>query len=109
MAYADFWGVDSGALDDIVYLERICRIAIERSSATILKSVQHKFTPQGCTILFLLSESHFAIHAAPESNYIAIDAFTCSEDCHPDKSIDYMALVLQPTVIKRNSVIRGVQ
>jgi S-adenosylmethionine decarboxylase len=109
LTYADFWGVNFDTLDDIVYLGHICKIAIERSGASIINKVEHKFTPQGCTILFLLSESHFGIHSAPEHNYIAIDAFTCSENCYPDESIDYLVDVLQPAVVKRNSVIRGVQ
>jgi S-adenosylmethionine decarboxylase len=109
MAYADFWGVNKDTLNDMAYLELVSRIAIKRSEATILKNVDYKFTPQGCTILFLLSESHYAIHTAPEHGYIAIDVFTCSDRCHPDKTIDYLALVLQPTIVKRNSVIRGVQ
>jgi len=43
----------------------------------ILQEVEHNFTPEGCTILFLLSESHMSIHTFPEKQHIAFDIYTC--------------------------------
>jgi len=43
----------------------------------ILKEVDYSFTPQGCTILFLLSESHISIHTFPERKHISFDIYTC--------------------------------
>ena len=45
----------------------------------ILKKIQYDFTPQGCTILFLLSESHISLHSFPEKNHISLDLYTCRE------------------------------
>ncbi|MBS8121606.1 adenosylmethionine decarboxylase [Candidatus Vampirococcus lugosii] len=33
----------------------------------------------GETIIYILSESHFAIHTYPEYNYISIDIYTCGK------------------------------
>lgn len=45
----------------------------------ILKEVDYSFTPQGCTILFLLSESHISIHTFPERKHISFDIYTCRQ------------------------------
>ncbi len=54
-------------------MDEIC----EEHRFTILQKVSHRFEPQGTTILYLLSESHFSIHTFPEHNYAAIDLYTC--------------------------------
>ena len=41
-------------------------------------SIQEKFfTPFGYTVIFLLSESHFAIHTFPEENQTYIELSSC--------------------------------
>jgi S-adenosylmethionine decarboxylase len=54
-------------------LDNICK----KYNFTILKKVEHIFSPQGFTILYLLSESHISIHTFPEYNYFAFDIYTC--------------------------------
>lgn len=39
--------------------------------------VEKHFTPHGYTLLFLLSESHFAIHTFPEHNDTYIELSSC--------------------------------
>lgn len=43
----------------------------------ILQVVEHNFKPYGYTALFLLSESHFAIHTFPEENTTYIELSSC--------------------------------
>jgi S-adenosylmethionine decarboxylase len=76
---------------------------------TILNKSFHKFEPQGFTILYLLSESHFSIHTYPERNYAAIDLYTCREyenDAAYDEIYDYWIEAFgadreKPTIIDR--------
>jgi S-adenosylmethionine decarboxylase proenzyme len=56
-------------------LDNIC----EKYEFCILYKTEHKFDPEGLTILYLLSESHISIHTFPERNYIAIDLYTCRD------------------------------
>lgn len=39
--------------------------------------IENHFIPQGYTALFLLSESHFAIHTFPEANQTYIELTSC--------------------------------
>jgi len=76
---------DSQALRDISGLANAMRDAIKASGATLLNEVSHIFTNHGCTMLFLLSESHASIHTYPEHNSCFIDLFTCGYSCFPEK------------------------
>ncbi|MBO6492786.1 MAG: adenosylmethionine decarboxylase, partial [Pelagibacteraceae bacterium] len=44
----------------------------------ILNVSQHKFKPQGFTLVALLAESHMSFHTFPEKNIISYDFFTCA-------------------------------
>ena len=46
----------------------------------ICGQIEKKFTPQGYTILILLSESHFAIHTFPEHNTYYIELSSCVKE-----------------------------
>lgn len=48
-----------------------------KSGFTIIKKVDHFFDVQGYTALWLLAESHFAIHTFPEKNKVYIEISSC--------------------------------
>ena len=43
----------------------------------VLDVIEYHFEPQGYSALFLLSESHFAIHTFPEENQSYIELSSC--------------------------------
>lgn len=51
----------------------------EKCNFHILEKIYHEFIPQGCSIIFLLSESHISLHSFPERNHISIDLYTCRD------------------------------
>lgn len=51
---------------------------LKRAGFTVLNEVEHKFEPQGYTALWLLAESHFAIHTFPEKGITYIELSSCS-------------------------------
>jgi S-adenosylmethionine decarboxylase len=46
----------------------------------ILNFQEHYFEPQGYTALWLLGESHFAIHTFPEDDKSYIELSSCNEE-----------------------------
>lgn len=50
------------------------------SGFDILNFQEHYFEPQGYTALWLLGESHFAIHTFPEDEKSYIEISSCNED-----------------------------
>jgi len=49
---------------------------------TILDMTQHHFEPMGWTGLWMLAESHFAIHTFPEENRTYIELSSCNGKKH---------------------------
>ncbi|HZX12120.1 MAG TPA: S-adenosylmethionine decarboxylase [Candidatus Nanoarchaeia archaeon] len=57
-------------------LEKIKKF-IEELNLTVVKTVEHEFTPHGLTCVFILSSSHLIAHTWPEHNYLHLDLFSC--------------------------------
>jgi S-adenosylmethionine decarboxylase len=64
-----------------------------KSGFGILSFVEYNFNPFGYTALWLLSESHFAIHTFPEENKSYIELSSCIEK-------QYLSFVEQHNSIK---------
>lgn len=105
---ADLWGIDADKLDDLLYLTNCLMEAAQISGATILGHIHHKFDPVGVTMVMMLSESHMSIHTYPEHNYASIDCYTCGNS-NPQKAIDYLIDVLEPTHKQIQVIERGVK
>lgn len=68
---------DAQLLDDVDRVARVLETACIVGEATVLQVAQHRFQPQGCTVVALLSESHAAVHTYPEEGSYLFDVFTC--------------------------------
>jgi S-adenosylmethionine/arginine decarboxylase-like enzyme len=80
---ANMWNytgwVDASEFDNQSIKQKFDDI-LKSSGFTILNFVDHIFQPQGYTALWLLSESHFAIHTFPEENKYYIELSSCIQD-----------------------------
>ena len=81
--------------------------ASKLANATVLNLISNKFEPQGVTAIALLAESHVSIHTWPESNYSAVDIFTCGQNMMPELASKYLIEALKANehslrVIERN-------
>ena len=94
-------------LNDESYLRCTLNRAAKLAKATVLNLISNKFEPQGVTAIALLAESHISIHTWPESNYSAIDIFTCGQYMMPELASQYLIKTLKAhehflRVIERN-------
>lgn len=55
---------------------------IRDAGFNVLAEVDHDFQPQGYTKLYLLGESHFAIHTFPEEDKTYIELSSCNKRMH---------------------------
>ena len=95
-------------LNDESFLRCILNRAAKLANATVLNLISNKFEPQGVTAIALLAESHISIHTWPESNYSAVDIFTCGQNMMPELASQYlidslMAKEHSLRVIERNA------
>ena len=103
----ELYRCDCEKLNDESFLSCILKRAAKLANATVLNLISNKFEPQGVTAIALLAESHISIHTWPESNYSAVDIFTCGQIMMPELASQYLieSLIAQEhslRVIERN-------
>jgi len=102
---AEFW--NGRIIEDPKEIKKILIEAVKKAKSTPLKVAIHKFSPQGLTGVVLLAESHIALHAWPEINYLAIDIFTCGEKSRPFRALEYFKKEFQPERVEITEIKRG--
>ena len=103
----ELYKCDCEKLNDESFLRCILDRASKLANATVLNLISNKFEPQGVTAIALLAESHISIHTWPESNYSAVDIFTCGQNMMPELASQYLIESLKAKehslrVIERN-------
>ena len=103
----ELYRCDFDKLNDESFLRCTLNRAAKLANATVLNLISNKFEPQGVTAIALLAESHISIHTWPESNYSAIDIFTCGQNMLPELASQYLIEALRAQehalrIIERN-------
>ena len=103
----EHYSCDCEKINDESFLRCTLNRAAKLANATVLNLISNKFEPQGVTAIALLAESHISIHTWPESNYSAVDIFTCGQNMMPELASQYLIESLMAKehslrVIKRN-------
>ena len=103
----ELYRCDFEKLNDESFLRCTLNRAAKVAKATVLNLISNKFEPQGVTAIALLAESHISIHTWPESNYSAVDIFTCGQNMLPELACQYLIEALNAEehflrVIERN-------
>jgi S-adenosylmethionine decarboxylase proenzyme len=70
---------NTSLLNNKLDLKLLCKDICIANNYTILGETDHEFYPQGCSFIFLLSESHLSVHTFPEKNYMSFDLYTCRQ------------------------------
>ena len=70
-------------------LKQRCNTALKLSGFGVLQFIENYFQPQGYTAIWLLSESHLAVHTFPEENSTYIELTSCVKKQF-DKFIDFI-------------------
>ena len=86
----ELYRCDCEKLNDESFLRCVLNRAAKLANATVLNLISNKFEPQGVTAIALLAESHISIHTWPESNYSAVDIFTCGKNMMPELASQYL-------------------
>ena len=91
----ELYRCDREKLNDESFLRCILNRSAKLANATVLNLISNKFEPQGVTAIALLAESHISIHTWPESNYSAVDIFTCGQNMLPKLASQYLIEALK--------------
>ena len=52
---------------------------LEKTGFSVVNKMDHHFEPQGYTAMWLLKESHLAIHTFPEANKTYLELSSCNK------------------------------
>ena len=103
---SDFSNIkNTDLLNDCDKLKDICRQVCILNDFTILGELSHIFTPEGCSFIFLLSESHLSIHTYPERNHISFDLYTCRDYQNNDCYNNIITILKESLNCEDNSLI----
>ena len=86
----ELYGCNREKLNDELYLRCQLNSAAKLAKASVLNIMSNKFEPFGVTAIALLAESHLSIHTWPESQYSAIDIFTCGRNMKPKLASQFL-------------------
>jgi S-adenosylmethionine decarboxylase proenzyme len=105
----DFKGIkNTNLLNNINELNNLLKDICQNYDFQILNEVQYNFQPIGCSILFLLSESHISIHTFPERNHMSFDIYTCRQydnDNHYDNIFKFLISKLDASIESKQVII----
>jgi S-adenosylmethionine decarboxylase len=88
-------------LNDVESIRRDMSRAVEVIGATILSITEHKFDPEGMSLVMLLAESHASIHTYPEHKACFLDVFTCGSTIRVEPFGEILAELWKPTHVSK--------
>jgi len=91
--------IDGSLLSDNKKLNLVLKNILKEEKFGILANTMHEFSPHGCTIFFLLSESHLAIHTYPEHNSLYFSLYSCRGPKDAEASFNKFKKILSPKEI----------
>ena len=100
-------GCDAESIKFLEPAKEIFLRAVRESNATYISDGFHQFEPFGISGIVLIAESHMSFHTWPESNYVALDIFTCGEEMDPDIAINVLKEGFRATDIRIKKLTRG--
>ncbi|UCE95469.1 MAG: adenosylmethionine decarboxylase [Candidatus Bathyarchaeota archaeon] len=103
----DLYGCQ-GSLDSVEFLVGILRSAARSMGSKVVKTVSHKFSPTGITVILILAETHISIHTWPEYHYAALDIFICSEEINPKIGWEVVKDALKPSSFNIHEMTRRI-
>lgn len=84
-----------------------CERALARSGMTVVSASYRAFSPEGLTAVWLLMESHLALHTYPEHRYLSVDCYTCGEEGRAQQAVAALVRELRPAQVRVNAYARG--
>lgn len=96
-------------LNSQAQIEKILLEAAQIAKVTVIKSVFHKFAPQGISGVVVIAESHLTIHTWPEHEYAAIDLFSCTDKIRFSEMLDFLSHTFEARSTQLQKITRGPQ
>jgi S-adenosylmethionine decarboxylase len=84
-----FYGVDVWFKNELPNIPEFLEKLADACKLHIVAETRKNFKP-GETIVYILSESHLAVHTYPEHKYLSLDIYTCGDEGQPDNAGEFL-------------------
>lgn len=103
----DLFGCDPVLLSDEAHVQRVMEDAARAARATIVRSVFHRFSPQGVSGVVVIAESHLTIHTWPERGAASIDIYTSGARAEPRLALPVLRAGFRAGSERVDELLRG--
>lgn len=103
----DLYGCkDEYKLDAPILIRDIMMDIAIKNGATIVGTVEHRFKPNGVSVVVVIGESHISVHSWYESKEVMLDVCTCGK-VDAEKIADELIEWFDPNDIRKEVITRG--
>jgi len=92
-------GINKSILNNHKKIKEKIISKLKKEKFGILNISEYEFSPQGFTLIILLSESHLAIHTYPEHNSLYFNMYSCRSENDSEKTYKFVLKLLKPKEI----------
>lgn len=103
----DMRGCNLTILQNTSTVESTLQNCILQAKIPIVAQVHHQFSPHGFSCVFIVAESHVAIHTWPEYAFASVDFFSCNLTIDGEAFMQTIAHAFGATEITIRKIERG--
>jgi S-adenosylmethionine decarboxylase len=106
----DYWNcdLDEKTMNSSDFFLKAAKDAVKISKTNIISHLEHKFDPQGYTLLMVLADSSLTLHSWPEEKFITVEIFSCSKDSDPVSGLNFLQKLFNPEKFEIKHVKRDI-
>jgi S-adenosylmethionine decarboxylase len=92
----DLYDCLSPYLNNADALQQLFAEALHTAGFQVVERLAHRFAEhgQGTTMIFILQQSHAALHTWPESGYISVDVYSCGRSMEVRAALEALCIQL---------------
>lgn len=94
--------VERDLLSDKSFAFKILDEVVRRLGMTFVGKVYHEFEPEGLSVIYLIKESHIAIHTWPEYSLIDVEIATCKDDANVEEGLRILAEAYKASKVEKD-------
>jgi S-adenosylmethionine decarboxylase len=94
--------IDEDLFSNESFVKKVFDEIVDKLKMTFIDKLSFKFNPHGLSMLYLIAESHIAIHTWPELNLIDLEIVTCKEDANAIEGLNVAMNYFKPEKVETN-------
>jgi S-adenosylmethionine decarboxylase proenzyme len=94
--------IDKNLFSDESFVKKVFDEIVKKLNMTFIDKLSFKFNPHGLSMLYLIAESHIAIHTWPEHKLIDLEIVTCKEDANAIEGLNVAMNYFKPEKVETN-------